>query len=256
MIKAVFIDIDGTLLSHKTRRIPDSTRRTIAALREKGIKCVIATGRHMMELGFLPMGDLRVDGYMMLNGQMGYDGDGKALYEVPFDEEARRFVIGEFRKKAIPFELVERDRMYINYIDETTVEVLKTVTTGPPVVGEYTGAPIFMATAFAGEREVELRREYAEHVLPARWHPYGIDLLPKTSGKDFGIRQYMAIFGLDREETMAFGDEENDVEMLRYAGIGVAMGNGADITKAAADHVTADIDDDGLEKAVKYFGLL
>ena len=62
--------------------------------------------------------------------------------------------------------------------------------------------------------------------------------------------------GIDREETMAFGDGENDMEMLRYVGIGVAMGNASDAVKAAADYVTDTVDDDGIEKALRHFGLI
>ena len=54
----------------------------------------------------------------------------------------------------------------------------------------------------------------------------------------------------------AFGDGENDVEMLSFAGIGVAMGNAVDVTKACADYVTDHIDCDGVEKALRHFGLI
>ena len=55
---------------------------------------------------------------------------------------------------------------------------------------------------------------------------------------------------------MAFGDGGNDIEMLRYAGIGVAMGNADDAVKAAADYVTTSVDDDGIMNALKHFGLI
>ena len=55
---------------------------------------------------------------------------------------------------------------------------------------------------------------------------------------------------------MAFGDGGNDIEMLRYAGTGVAMGNADDAVKAAADYVTTSVDDDGIMNALKHFGLI
>ena len=55
---------------------------------------------------------------------------------------------------------------------------------------------------------------------------------------------------------MAFGDAENDVEMLEYAAIGVAMGNGKEAAKTAADYVTASVEEDGIEKALKYYDLI
>ena len=71
-----------------------------------------------------------------------------------------------------------------------------------------------------------------------------------------GIQRYLKLLGIKREEIIAFGDAENDLEMIRYAGIGVAMGNGEEAVKAVADYVTADIDDDGIEKALKHFKLI
>ena len=59
-----------------------------------------------------------------------------------------------------------------------------------------------------------------------------------------------------KEEIMAFGDAENDIDMLEYAGIGIAMGNGDDGVKAVADFVTRDIDEDGIAYALKHFGLI
>ena len=58
------------------------------------------------------------------------------------------------------------------------------------------------------------------------------------------------------EEIIAFGDGENDIGMLQLAGIGVAMGNAEEVVKQNADYITADIDDDGIEKALRHFGLI
>ena len=71
-----------------------------------------------------------------------------------------------------------------------------------------------------------------------------------------GIKRYLEMTGIKREEIIAFGDAENDLEMIRFAGIGVAMGNAEEEVKKAADFVTADIDDDGIEKALKHFNLI
>jgi len=62
--------------------------------------------------------------------------------------------------------------------------------------------------------------------------------------------------GLKPEEIIAFGDGENDIEMLSFAGIGVCMGNGVEGAKKTADYITADIDDGGIAKALMHFGLI
>ena len=80
--------------------------------------------------------------------------------------------------------------------------------------------------------------------------------MPKGISKAKGIDETLRRFGIPLEESLAIGDGENDVDMLKHCGIGVAMGNAADVTKAAADYITDDIDEDGLYNALKHFGLI
>ena len=62
--------------------------------------------------------------------------------------------------------------------------------------------------------------------------------------------------GIDRADTFAVGDSVNDLAMLEYAGVGIAMGNGSTEAKAAADYVTADLQDDGIYRAMLHFKLI
>ena len=89
-----------------------------------------------------------------------------------------------------------------------------------------------------------------------RWHRGAYDIVPATGGKVAGIKAYLDRFGIAPEETMAFGDGENDADMLRFAHVGVAMGNADPAAIEAADYVCGDIDEDGLARALERFGLI
>ena len=89
-----------------------------------------------------------------------------------------------------------------------------------------------------------------------RWTHLLCDVIPKGGGKHIGIGKMLDRYGIGREECMALGDGENDITMLRYAGIGVAMGNAADEVKAASDYVTGTADEDGVAAAMRRFGIL
>ena len=89
-----------------------------------------------------------------------------------------------------------------------------------------------------------------------QWYPLGHDIISSDGGKKNAMLEIIRRYGIRPEETIAFGDSENDLEMLRTAGIGVAMGNGTPEAKAAADYVTADCDEDGLQKALEHFNLI
>ena len=83
-----------------------------------------------------------------------------------------------------------------------------------------------------------------------------MDVIPKGVDKAKGIAAVAAHFGFGMDECMAFGDGGNDIEMLKYAGTGIAMGNASDNVKASADHVTGSVDEDGIGMALHHFGVL
>ena len=75
-------------------------------------------------------------------------------------------------------------------------------------------------------------------------------------GKAKGIGQVLAHYGLTAEEAIAFGDSDNDLDMLQAVKIAVAMGNACDEAKQCADYITTDVDDDGIWNALKHFELI
>ena len=83
-----------------------------------------------------------------------------------------------------------------------------------------------------------------------------MDLIAKGGGKRTAILRYLELYGIKAEETIAFGDGENDMGMLGLAGIGVAMGNAEEKVKKIADYVTDDIDEDGLANALRQYDLI
>ena len=257
MIKAAFFDVDGTLFSHKSHQVPPSTREAIAKLRAKGIQCIIATGRHPIELATLPVEEIGFDAYLMLNGQMMLDQQKNVLFSVPITGKAKDLLVEQFENNAFPLLITELDDMYINMYNDRVTQAQAHFALPKPKMREYHGAEIYQFCLYINEEEENsLLADIADDCVITRWHNYGIDLLAKGGGKMVGIQRYLDSIGATRDEIIAFGDGHNDAEMLRYAGIGVAMGNAEDDTKAVADYVTADIDDDGIAKALEHFGLI
>lgn len=254
MIKAIFFDVDGTLLSHKTKQVPKSAREGLSRLRQQGIKIYLSTGRHMMELNRMPVSEIKFDGYVTLNGQLCLNSDQKVLYDAPFDIEVTEKLAEMFRKKEMPLVFVEKKRIYINFVNDLVRKAQKEISTKVPSVQEYGNEPVYQATTYLRQEE----EKKFEYILPkgcsfARWSRNGVDIISETGGKVAGIRHIQKFLGISREEIMAFGDAGNDIEMLKYAGIGVAMGNAGENVKKAADFVTDDIDKDGVWKALRHF---
>ena len=256
MIKAVFFDIDGTIISHKTETIPQSTREAIGILKEKGIHVCVVTGRHMRELDEFPVFDIEFDGYIMQNGQITYDKNKKFVEGFPFDEVCLKRFLKIFDEKKIPLMFIDEDGLYMNFVNDMVRQVQADIHTSVPPVSEYRGKPVYQICAYVYDHEAEaMQREFAD-CKENRWHKDSIEFVDGAGGKMAGIDKYISSLGLTREEVMTIGDGENDMDMLKFAGIGVAMGNAKDHVKAVADYVTADVDDDGVMKALKYFGVI
>jgi Cof subfamily protein (haloacid dehalogenase superfamily) len=92
--------------------------------------------------------------------------------------------------------------------------------------------------------------------ISSRWHPAFTDITAAGSDKKHGVEMISKHFGFSREEVMCFGDGGNDISMLQYAGIGVAMDNAEDMVKAEADYITTSVDDNGVRNALRHFNLI
>lgn len=256
MIKAAFFDVDGTLVSHRTKSVPQSARDAVAKLQAQGIKCIVATGRQIGQFRKLPAGDIPFDGYITLNGQLTLNSRQEKLCGTPIEGKAKEYCIKMFEENRLPALLVEEDRAYLNFVNERVLEVQEIISTPVPALGQYTGGDIYQVCVYLNEEEIHQVGAIAEECSLARWGFGGVDIIAKGGGKVEGIRKYLEREGIAVEEIIAFGDADNDREMLRFAGIGVAMGNAEENVKAAADYVTTDIDDDGIAKALAHFGLI
>ncbi len=218
--QAIFFDVDGTLLSHRTGRISPHTRACIRALRAGGTLVFLSTGRHILELRSLPVGEMAFDGYITLNGQLCLDSSQQQLSSTPLPPQAVQALADLFCADGPPLALVEEERIYINRVTDAVRQAQAEISTPIPEVAPYTGRPVYQATAFCSRKEDPLLRA----LLPtgcklARWSEGGVDIIPEAGGKAAGMRRFLTRFGLSRLECMAFGDAENDLDMLAYAGI-------------------------------------
>ena len=255
--RAIFFDVDGTLVSHRTKRVPPSTVAALAELRRRGCKVIVATGRSMPEFGFLPLQDLTFDGYVLVGGQEARDVDGKVIFSDPIVGYDLAVLLEEFRARRRPILFYESVRMYANFVNDHVRQVEAEVSTPvPPIDEPRPDLPVLKAIIYEDATREDDLMARLPGCKATRWHRGAYDVVPAAGGKVAGIQALLDHYGIAPEQTMAFGDGENDADMLRYVHTGVAMGNGDADAKAAADVVCGDIDEDGLARALADFGLI
>ena len=246
-MKTCFFDVDGTLLPKYHSKIPLDTVDALNRLRDNGHKVVLCTGRGIKELDFT---DFRFDGYILLNGQLCLDKNMGCYFENPIMGNDLDELIKLFQLKRTPVVLTEKDRVYMNFHNEYVSSVSEEISSPPHPVDSYHGATIYMATVYAQE-EMTVGQLITDH-----WHNWAFDAYPIGGGKARGMKEYCRKYRINIADTIAFGDAENDIEMIRCAGVGVAMGNAYDSVKAVADLITDDSGKDGIRKALKNLKLI
>lgn len=263
MIKAAFFDIDGTLISAATNNlIPETAKEALVALRSSGVKLFISSGRVLPEMpecvreGFSGFEE-GFDGYISLNGSYCIDHKGVYNKDVITKEEVREFYRlveqGEFSAIAL-----FPDRTFANELSPEILGLSKEVgiTYHAEDFSQVLTQDVYQFCAFIPPEKDAWLQNIMSGCIITRWCDVFCDVVPATSSKHKGIAATCKRYGFLPEECIAFGDGGNDVTMLKFCGIGVAMGNGTDEAKNAADYVTTDIDKDGIAHALRHFELI
>jgi len=260
MIKAAFFDLDGTLVPYGSPGMTPRLREDLLALRRRGIKLFLATGRSKFDLDSIGMlGDVEFDAYVIYNGLCCYDHEG-FYREVSLSREQVAAACDVLRKNPEIVAIFEGiNGNYLNQVDDWVRKNFRLI--GPqlyPVrpAEEALDETIFQVVPFVGPEKEHLFVTAMEGCQVARWSDYAADIIPQGNGKADGIYATLERYHLRPEEVIAFGDGDNDISMLTIAGIGVAMGNGRERLKRAADYITASVHEDGVSAALRHFGLL
>lgn len=148
--------------------------------------------------------------------------------------------------------------MFLNYADERVAKLCEIIDHPmPPMHGldRVRDDEVLQFVPFLNEEEEKILTGTLKNVESTRSVPFCFDVIPAGGGKDAGMNAVLMREGLAPDETMAFGDGFNDIGMLGYAGIGVAMGSRRRV-KASADHVTVSVEEGGIEHALRHFGVL
>lgn len=249
---AVFLDIDGTLISDSFR-IPQKNLDAIDAARAKGHRVFINTGRSWGNIPLELREQFNVDGVIAGSGAM-IIVDGKTVYKKNYDLETVRKTAEYFFENRdcwcvfeglktnyiianAGYKVREGRQIELKSIDDLEFflpdEEIQVIAAGPQVPDEF-------MQMFGDKMSFFVMRTYVDFVI-------------KGCSKANGIKKVMELYGIARENTIAVGDSSNDLEMLDFAGISVAMGNSQEHILQMADYVTDTAENSGVAKAIEKF---
>lgn len=261
--KIVFFDIDDTLYIKDEARIPSSIiEQVLPRLREKEIIPAIATGR---AIGIFPdalkplLGSAGFEFLVSINGQYNCYQD-QIISHYPLAISRIEQAIEKLKSIGVVYGLVSHDMVAVSEDNEMVRGALA------PIKNDYVIDPdlhhhraVYQMLAFFPESQVEkvvASGVLGEDLKIVRWHENAVDLLNSENSKARGISDVLAYLGIAKEESMAFGDGFNDLEMLSFVGMGIAMGNAEPALKAVADYVTLPIKQDGVLYALENLGVI
>jgi Cof subfamily protein (haloacid dehalogenase superfamily) len=254
--KIVFFDVDGTITNHEDGSIPYSTIESIKLLKSQGIKIVAATGRPLSMCKELEQ--LGIETFITANG--GYvKHNQEIIHKVPMDKKIIKEVI-EFAKKENTGLSFYTEELSMNDIKGNEILsalkdtlYLEDYPTINPLIHEQ---EIYLLCLFAKDETVEKYKIKFPYLTFKRWHPYILNVLQKDVSKSLAILKTLAFFGIEKSEAIAFGDGDNDIDMLEMVGLGIAMGNGSEKLKEVADFVTRKSNEDGIRYALTKFKII
>lgn len=258
---ALFFDVDGTLIDsyHNNRRPSPAVRAELARVQELGHKIFLSSGRPrllltptLLEPGF--------DGLVLLNG--GYvEMDGESLYEERMDLELAHRVIDFLEELGTEYLIACARNIYTLPTNRAMREFFSGGGHGDIFTYEFDVDQILpqaikMETLIPTEERPAVTAQVAEVLGPKiSCDGHGgegtFELYPTAISKAKGIGVVLERLGLGVDEAYAFGDGTNDLEMIRYCGCGVAMGNAEDVVKDAADIVCPPVWEDGLAQILR-----
>jgi len=258
----VFFDIDGTLWD-ENMVVPESTKQAIRQLQNKGHKAFVCTGRAMGNVNDPQFDEIGFDGFVAACGNH-VEMNGNILYERNMSYEDVKAIYDASRQYHMPiiyegtqYQWLDREGFdgdsYIDYI----VEKLKDVA----VYLDECELDEIHANKFSAlvkeNTDYNAIKDVLEDSFDFMDHGDGIiEAVPKGTSKATGIEWLCKYLGVAIEDTYALGDSINDIELLRFVGHSIAMGNASPVAKEAAEYITTNIHEDGVLNALKHYNLI
>lgn len=265
MYKLLAIDMDGTLLN-SDKIISLENKAAIKKAIEKGVKVVITSGRGLKGLDkFLDEVNLRGENeYLIAN-------NGGTIYRTSDFEcinykglKGRDLIKAHALSVEFGFNIIAYTHEGCIAPEENEFSRFETEYVGNPVKildfntdindeDDITKILFSQTEELLAEKMLQMPKEFYSEYNAVKTMPIVLEVMDKDCNKGYGVKVLADKLGIKKHEIICIGDEANDIEMIAYAGLGIAMGNAIQELKDVAQYITLDNDNDGVAKAIEKF---
>jgi len=266
MIKLIAVDLDDTMINDQLE-IPLPNIEAVDRVRQQGIRLVLATGRmHTRAMPYAQMLKLDSDDIIIsYNGALVQKINGERLAAIPLEYSLALEIVEYCQAQGWTLNVYDHDQLYVARIDANVDYYMRMTGAEAHPVGDLvkfvterhiTPYKLLIVSSNAQEnaRDMKLiQQHFGKLVQVTQSKQRYVEITHVAATKGNALAQVAALLGIDSTEVMAIGDGGNDTSMIRWAGIGVAMGNAAPAVQAAADFVTKSNNDAGVAFAIERF---
>lgn len=250
----IALDVDGTLLNDD-HVLTDGTREAVRRAYEAGISIVLCTGRGPANSIYL-MEELGLEGTLIAHNGAAtvLSGERRLVHSFDFPVVQLAELVAYCREQGIHYDANTTFDMYIDRITPREQDMYVKYGIRPIRVEDVIGLEeeIQKFTLFGSKEDLDrLEQEWADigcPLLPIRSGDYFLDIMHPLATKGNALRMVAESRGISRERVLAIGNYYNDIAMLEFAGLGVAMANSPEAVKAAADLVTVTNNEEGVRR--------
>lgn len=264
-VKILVLDIDGTLTNTK-KEVTKVTRQAILDAQEKGVTIVLASGRPTT--GILPfVKELKLDqydGYILSfnGGQVISCRLGETIYKKELPKDLIPYLYKESKENHVTILSYDDENVITEDPDNVYVVKESTINRMPiKKVSDFSQHITYPITKCLmvgdGNRmavvEEEIKEKFGEQLNIYRSEPFFLEIMPQNIDKAYSLDILLQHLDLTKEQMIAIGDGYNDISMIQFAGLGVAMENAQGVVKEAADVVTLTNEEDGVAHIISQY---
>ena len=274
-IKAIVLDIDGTLLTSE-KKISEKTKQSLIRAQKKGVKVILASGRPtsgMLSLAKELLMDVYEGFLVSYNGAVAMDClTHQPIFSKVIPNDSAKKILNHLKQFQLIPMINDETYMYVNDVYNNQLQlpdgpfnIIEYESRGGQFLlcevkdlAEFVDFPLYKIL-IAGDPEylqqnhLAIKEPFLDQVTAAFSAPFYLEFTMKGIDKAKALNEIAAQLSITQNEILSFGDGQNDRSIIEYAGTGIAMGNAVDELKEIADDVTLSNDEDGIAVALEKY---